>query len=61
MLNSPCPRPSLRAKRSNPVERPSRLDCFTLRVRNDVEPLPKQNPPKKACRVAWLSLMATAC
>ncbi|MDR1468272.1 MAG: hypothetical protein LBT00_03145 [Spirochaetaceae bacterium] len=29
-LPSTRPRPSLRAKRSNLVERPPRLDCFTL-------------------------------
>ncbi|MDR1470815.1 MAG: hypothetical protein LBT00_16175 [Spirochaetaceae bacterium] len=34
------------AERSNPVGRPPRLDCFTLRVRNDVEPLSKHYPPR---------------
>ncbi|MDR1469168.1 MAG: hypothetical protein LBT00_07735 [Spirochaetaceae bacterium] len=58
MSNSP--RPSLRAKRSNPVERPPRLDCFTLRVRNDVGPLTKRYLLQEACRVVWLSLSVTA-
>ncbi|MDR1470399.1 MAG: hypothetical protein LBT00_14040 [Spirochaetaceae bacterium] len=64
-LNSTHPRPSLRAGGTLPSEvigstlrialvgRSPRLDCFTLRVRNDAGPLSKQYPPKGVlCGVA---------